>query len=184
MGCPVLFADEIIKFWFHDIDRNLWFRKDADFDALLRDRFLDVHRQAAQGELFDWRQTPEGALAEIIILDQFSRNMFRDHANAFASDGIALVLSQEAVRKQQDKKLDALHKAFLYMPYMHSESAAIHNIAVELFKQPGLENNYKFELSHKAIIDRFGRYPHRNHLLHRVSTPAELEFLSQPGSSF
>ncbi|MEX2130375.1 MAG: DUF924 family protein [Pseudohongiellaceae bacterium] len=177
-------GDEIIKFWFHDIDRSLWFKKDADFDALLRNRFLNIHRQASQGELYEWRKTAEGALAEIIVLDQFSRNMFRDHANAFAGDGIALVLSQEAIRNHQDQQLVAVQKAFLYMPFMHSESATIHKVAVDLFNQPGLENNYKFELSHKAIIDRFGRYPHRNQILQRESTQAELEFLSQPGSSF
>lgn len=177
-------ADNIIRFWFEEIDRGLWFRKDAEFDALLRERFLNTHRRAAQGEFFHWRESATGALAEIIVLDQFSRNLFRDSAAAFASDGMALILAQEAVSKGQDRELSGPQLAFLYMPYMHSESAAVHAIATQLFNQPGLEGNYNFELKHKAIIDRFGRYPHRNSVLGRESTPDELEFLSQPGSSF
>ncbi len=110
--------------------------------------------------------------------------MYRDKPKAFAQDTLALVLAQEAIRRKLDTELQASQKAFLYMPFMHSESAEIHDIAVFLFDQPGLEDNYNFELKHKAIIDRFGRYPHRNEILKRKSTPEELEFLSQPGSSF
>ena len=177
-------ADDIISFWFREIDRSLWFKKDADFDALLQERFLSLHHQAALGELYSWRVTAAGALAEIIVLDQFSRNLFRDQAQAFACDGMALILAQEAVRKEQDQELESDQKAFLYMPYMHSESAAIHNLAVKLFTAAKLENNLKFELKHKEIIDRFGRYPHRNKVLGRESSAAEKEFLTQPGSSF
>ena len=118
------------------------------------------------------------------MLDQFSRNLFRDDPCAFASDGMALVLAQEAIRAGADRELVAVQRAFLYMPFMHSESAAIHVEAERLFAQPGLENNHAFELKHKAIIDRYGRYPHRNVVLGRASTPDELAFLNQPGSSF
>jgi len=110
--------------------------------------------------------------------------MFRDTPAAFITDTLALVLAQEAIRKKFDKELDNSKKAFLYMPFMHSESKEIHDIALFLFDQPGLEDNYNFEVKHKAIIDRFGRYPHRNDILGRESTAEELEFLSQPGSSF
>ena len=118
------------------------------------------------------------------MLDQFSRNMFRDSPMSFAQDSLALMLAQEAVFHGMDKTLPIEQRSFLYMPYMHSESLAIHEIAVELFSQPGLEFNLDFELKHKVIIQNFGRFPHRNAILHRQSTPAELEFLKHPGSSF
>lgn len=174
----------IIEFWFREIDRKLWFKKDPDFDRLLRDRFLATHTAAAMGELSEWRRSTDGALAEIIVLDQFSRNLFRDRAEAFAWDGMALVLAQEAIRRGLQKEMIPEQKAFLYMPFMHSESKAVHQQAEQLFREPGLEANYEFELRHKAIIDRFGRYPHRNISLRRQSTAEELAFLSQPGSSF
>jgi uncharacterized protein (DUF924 family) len=136
------------------------------------------------GELSAWRDTPHGRLAEIIVLDQFSRNLFRDSPKAFAQDGMALALAQEAVRTGADAQLSAQERVFLYMPYMHSESPAIHETAVQLFTGNGIQGNLDFELKHKAIIERFGRYPHRNALLGRNSTPEELAFLSQPGSSF
>ncbi|WP_211824306.1 DUF924 family protein [Kistimonas asteriae] len=175
---------DIITFWFEEISPRQWFIKDSDFDEQIQQRFSDVHQTATRCELSPWREAPEGRLAEVIILDQFSRNLYRDTAQAFAADSLALALAQEAVRNGDDKALTPHQKAFLYMPWMHSESAVIHHEAVALFSQPGLEDNYQFELRHKAIIDRFGRYPHRNALLGRQSTPEELEFLQQPGSSF
>lgn len=174
----------VLNFWFTEIDRALWFKKDADFDRLLEERFGALHAQASLGELSAWRDTPHGRLAEIIVLDQFSRNLFRNSAKAFAQDGMALVLAQEAVRIGADAALSAQERVFLYMPYMHSESAAIHETAVELFTRNGIPENLDFELKHKAIIDRFGRYPHRNAVLGRTSTSEEAAFLQQPGSSF
>jgi len=175
---------EIARFWFDEIDTSLWFKKNEAFDQQLRERFSTVHRAAVQGELYSWRRQPEGRLAEIIVLDQFSRNMFRDSAQAFACDNVALVLSQVAIDAGDDQRVDSSHRAFMYMPFMHSESPLIHEQAVTLFSQPGMERNLEFELKHKAIIDRFGRYPHRNAVLGRDSTDEELEFLEQPGSSF
>ena len=175
---------EIIDFWFDEIDPGLWFKKNEAFDQLLRQRFSTVHRSAAEGELYAWRRQPDGRVAEIIVLDQFSRNMFRNSTQAFAYDNVALVLSQVAIEAGDDQRVDPSHRAFLYMPFMHSESPLIHQQAVKLFAQPGLELNLEFELKHKAIIDRFGRYPHRNAALGRESTGEELEFLQQPGSSF
>ncbi len=177
-------ATDVIQFWFEEIEPKQRFIKDPAFDELLRNKFGETYRLAAQGQLYAWREHPLDALAEIIVLDQFSRNMFRDTPQAFATDSLALVLAQEAIRKKFDKELDNSKRAFLYMPFMHSESKEIHDVAMFLFDQPGLEDNFNFEIKHKAIIDRFGRYPHRNEILGRESTSEELEFLSQPGSSF
>ena len=174
----------VLRFWFEEINRSLWFRKDADFDKLLAGRYGALHAQASLAELSAWRDAPAGRLAEIIVLDQFSRNLFRDSAKAFAQDGMALVLAQEAVRCGADAALSAQERVFLYMPYMHSESLAVHDAAVQLFTGNGIQGNLDFELKHKAIIERFGRYPHRNAILGRTSTAEELAFLSQPGSSF
>lgn len=177
-------ATEVIHFWFDETEPKQRFGKDPEFDELIRSRFGEIHTRALQGLLYTWREHPLDSLAEIIVLDQFSRNLYRDSAQAFAADTLALVLAQEAIRKKFDQELEDGKKAFLYMPFMHSESAEIHEIALYLFDQPGLEENFNFELRHKEIIDRFGRYPHRNQAVGRESTAEELEFLSQPGSSF
>lgn len=174
----------ILQFWFEDLTPAQWFTKDQALDRRIADHFSDIHQQAIQCELFSWRQQPRGRLAEIILLDQFSRNLFRDSPRAFAHDALALALAQEAVACGADQALDPHEKNFMYMPYMHSESAEIHNVAMALFDQPGLEQNLKYEVRHKVIIDRFGRYPHRNALLGRTSTDDEIKFLKQPGSSF
>lgn len=174
----------VLDFWFKEISSKQWFASSAEFDELIKSRFERLHQQAALGETSDWRVRPEGRLAEILVLDQFSRNIFRGTAKAFAYDPLALGLAQEAVRAKADRELNPTQKSFLYMPYMHSEDGNVHKDAVKLFSQPGLEFNLEFELKHKAIIDRFGRYPHRNKALSRVSTPEEIEFLKQPNSSF
>lgn len=176
--------DEILTYWFEEIEPASWWRKDPVFDELTRKRFGLLHARAAAGECWPWRSEPEGRLAEVIVLDQFSRNLYRDSPLAFACDGMALVLAQEAVAIGADHALPVRQRAFLYMPYMHSESAEIHRVAVDLFSASGLEDSLAFEYRHKAIIDRFGRYPHRNLLLGRQSTEEELVFLRQPGSSF
>ena len=174
----------VIDFWFREIEPRQWFAKDNAFDNLIAQRFKGVYDSAVKCELFSWRATAEGRLAEIIVLDQFSRNIHRDSPLAFAADPLALALAQEAVRIQAQRDLPPQKKPFLYMPFMHSESPLIHERAVELFSEPGLEKNLEFELKHKAIIDRFGRYPHRNAVLGRSSTPEELTFLETPGSRF
>jgi len=177
-------AQEIINFWFNEITPQQWWQKNEQFDEMITSRFADIHFAAHQGELYSWRSTAHGRLAEIIILDQFSRNMFRDTPRSFASDSLALALAQEAIAQDFDKPLSQIERSFLYMPFMHSESKIIHNQALKLFKANGNESNYEFELKHKAIIDRFGRYPHRNAILGRQSSKEELAFLEQPGSSF
>jgi uncharacterized protein (DUF924 family) len=176
---------DIIDFWFSERVRKKWWSKDEVFDREIQDHFFELHRQAASGGIHAWRESPEGRLAEVIVLDQFPRNMFRDQAGAFASDELARQCTREAVAAGDDQALSPQQRAFLYMPLMHSEADADHELAVRLYSSdPGLANNLAFELKHKAIIDRFGRYPHRNRVLGRTSTPEEEAFLQQPGSSF
>ena len=176
--------DIVLTFWFEELQPAQWWRVDAALDQRIRKQFGALHQAAHAGELAAWREQPQGRLAEIIVLDQFSRNVFRDTPRAFAQDALALALAQELVAGGHDHALDTKQRAFAYMPYMHSESLPIHEQAVKLFDQPGLENNHDFELKHKAIIERFGRYPHRNDILGRPCTVAELVFLEEPGSSF
>ncbi len=174
----------VLDFWFQELGAKKWFAVSEEIDSSIRERFSIAHEMAVQGDLLLWRTRARGALAEIIVLDQFSRNMFRNQAKAFASDEMALTLAQEAVTKGLDRELVVAERRFIYMPYMHSESLKIHEEAVQLFSQPSLEENLKFELRHKEIIEKFGRYPHRNKILGRISTPEEIEFLKTPGSSF
>ncbi len=176
--------ESVLHFWFTELSPKQHYAKDAALDEAIRTRFGATLEAAAQYELFAWRATAEGRLAEILVLDQFSRNVYRDTPRAFAQDALALMLAQELVTSGQDRSLTLAQRSFAYMPYMHSESALVHAQAVSLFSQPGMEDNLRFELHHKAIIDRFGRYPHRNAILERSSTAQELAFLSEPGSSF
>jgi uncharacterized protein (DUF924 family) len=174
----------IHDFWFKEISPSQHWKVEPVFDQLISERFSALHAKANRCELFTWRREPAGRLAEIIVLDQFSRNIYRGTSAAFASDPLALVLAQEAVAMGADKALTPAERIFLYMPYMHSESKAIHEVALQLFEANGIQDNIEFERRHKAIIDRFGRYPHRNAILGRSSTEEEVEFLKLPGSSF
>lgn len=175
---------EVLKFWFEETDPPQWWAKDDNFDQLLTERFSAVHARATRCELFEWRVNAKGRLAEIIVLDQFSRNMYRDSPLAFVNDPLALALSQEAISAGVENELTPMERSFLYMPFMHSESLKIHEVAMELFNRNGINNNLDFELKHKRIIERFGRYPHRNSILGRASTEEEIEFLKTAGSGF
>jgi uncharacterized protein (DUF924 family) len=177
-------AQDILTFWFEELTAKQHFVKDAALDETIRSRFGATLEAAARCELFAWRAAPEGRLAEIVVLDQFSRNMYRDTPRAFAQDALALALAQELVASGQDASLPTAQRVFAYMPYMHSESALVHTQAAVLFSQPGMEDNLNFERRHQAIIDRFGRFPHRNAILRRPSSAEELAFLREPGSSF
>jgi uncharacterized protein (DUF924 family) len=177
-------ATDILDFWFEELTPQQHFGKDAALDAHMRVRFGLVLEAATRCELFAWRTSAQGRLAEILVLDQFSRNIHRDTPRAFAQDPLALLLAQELVAGGHDQALPPTQRAFAYMPYMHSESPLIHAQAVQLFGQAGMENNLDFELRHQAIITRFGRYPHRNTTLGRSSTEAEQAFLTEPGSGF
>ena len=174
----------ILHFWFTELTPKQHYAKDAALDDAIRIRFGATLEAAARCELFTWRTTPEGRLAEVLVLDQFSRNVYRDTARAFAQDALALALAQQLVASGQDRSLPLAQRSFAYMPYMHSESALIHAQAALLFSQPGMEDSLRFEQRHQAIIERFGRYPHRNALLGRASTAEEMAFLIEPGSSF
>jgi uncharacterized protein (DUF924 family) len=176
--------EQVVQFWFDELAPRDWFRKSAALDQSIRQRFGTTLTVAANGGLAHWRTRPQGRLAEVIVLDQFSRNIHRDNARAFENDGAALTLAREAIAAGDDKRLTAQQRAFLYMPFMHSESLADHAIADSLYQTLGLAGHLKAERQHYAIIERFGRYPHRNALLGRESTPAEKAFLSEPGSSF
>ena len=175
---------DVLSFWFNEIEESQWWVKDPAFDNYIMERFGDLHAKASQCELYEWRTNSKGRLAEIIILDQFSRNIYRDSPFSFANDQLALALSQEAIANHSNLELSPKENSFLYMPFMHSESLVIHELAVKLYQENGIKSNYDFELKHKAIIEKFGRYPHRNILLGRKSTTEEIEFLKQPESSF
>ena len=167
---------DVLAFWFHDHGESDWFAQSDEFDLIIRDRFSDLHADAKSGKLSSWRDTPEGRLAEIIILDQFSRNMFRGMAESFACDNRALELAKQAIKEGDDQKLDYRMRPFIYVPFMHSESPSDHEEAMQLYEALGNEENLKFERLHKDVIERFGRYPHRNKMLGRVSTTAEKNF--------
>ncbi len=175
---------DVLRFWFEEIQPAQWWKVDPALDHTMATRFAALHTAAQGGELWEWRVDAHGRLAEIVVLDQFSRNLFRGTARAFASDAVALVLAQECVAGRHDQALPPERRAFVYMPLMHSESRAVHTHAEALFVALGSANSLDFERRHKAIVDRFGRYPHRNEALGRASTPDELVFLSQPGSRF
>ncbi|MEY2976066.1 MAG: DUF924 family protein [Prochlorotrichaceae cyanobacterium] len=176
---------EVIDFWFTELEPKQWWQKDSELDAMIQSRFGALHRQASAGELFTWRTTALGNLAEVIVLDQFSRNIYREEPESFACDSLALELAQVAISKGFDAELSETERGFLYLPFMHSESRLIHIEALKLFESLSVARAFlESEHHHKAIIDRFGRYPHRNHILGRESTAEEIEFLKQPHSSF
>ena len=174
----------IIDFWFEELTPDQWFKTDEALDLKMTEKFIALHSMVVAGELSYWRLEPMGRLAEILIIDQFSRSIYRDDPKSFIYDPMALALAQECIRGEHHKKMKPVHKQFLYMPFMHSESKAIHNTALLLFSESGLEDNLDYELKHKEIIERFGRFPHRNSILGRQSTPEEIEYLKENGTIF
>ena len=182
--------EDILTFWFSERASKQWFRTSDAFDAEIRLEFETTALaiaadQAMDNVVHEWeKQSPEAHLALIIVLDQFSRNMYRFTAAAYAWDEYALGSAKRMIALRNDIHLSQKQRPFAYMPFMHSESKDIHIQAIKLFSQSGLEESLRFELKHKEIIDRFGRYPHRNEILNRKSTPEEIGFLKQPGSGF
>jgi uncharacterized protein (DUF924 family) len=168
---------DVLDFWFEQLTPEQHFIKNDALDLKMVERFIVIHSQAIAGELALWREFPKGRLAEIILIDQFSRNIYRDDPKAYANDTVALVLAQEAISKGIQKEFSVDYKQFLYMPFMHSESKVIHEKALILFSEPGLESSFPYEKDHKKIIDRFGRFPERNAILGRMNTPEENEYL-------
>lgn len=175
---------DILDFWFRDIDTALWWRKDDAFDARLRVRFGACHEAASRGELWHWRDTPQGRLAEVVVLDQFSRNIHRETPRAFAQDAMALVLAQELIASGGAAALTPRERGVLCLPFMHSESLLMQEESVRRYGEPVLAGQRDFAIRHRDIIARFGRFPHRNAILGRASTDEELAFLKEPGSSF
>jgi uncharacterized protein (DUF924 family) len=186
---------EVLEFWFGAPDspefgrpRKRWFEKSAEFDALVRDRFLDTHEAAAAGRLDGWCERPLGALALVVALDQFPRNMFRGTARAFAADPQALAAARGIVARGFDAALLAVQRTFVYLPFEHAEDLAAQRESLRLFERlsgdPTTSGTFAWAMRHYAVIARFGRFPHRNAILGRESTPEELAFLAQPGSSF
>ncbi|MBF2027613.1 MAG: DUF924 domain-containing protein [Oscillatoriales cyanobacterium C42_A2020_001] len=186
--------DDILTFWFVDPtglatkNRKAWFSKDLAFDQEIRDRFLAVYEQAAAGQLDHWQETASGVLALILLLDQFPRNLFRGMPQAFATDAKAVSLAQAAIARGLDQAMPPIQRWFVYLPLMHSEDLEVQHQSVEVFRQfehdPEVQSSYPYALKHLEVIQRFGRFPHRNAILGRKSTPEETEFLKQPGSSF
>ena len=189
-------ARAVLDFWFDKDNEACWFEQNDRFDKQIQDKCGDIWQAAKQGECVQWRLAESsldgnssitalaGRLAEIIVLDQFSRNLCREQACAFAQDGMALVLAQEAIQQPYFDTLPMQWRKFMIIPFMHSESALIHERYLPLFKQLDDATTLDFEYRHKEIIDQFGRYPHRNEALGRKSTEDEKAFLQQPNSSF
>lgn len=181
---------EVLQFWFGETleRREAWFKKDPAFDAEIRSRFLSQYEQAALGELGDWMNAAESSLALVIVLDQFPRNMFRGTPRSFATDAKALQVAQCAIAQGFDQHLPPMQRFFFYLPLEHSENLDDQNESVRLYEPfrdiPELADTYDYAIRHRDVIARFGRFPHRNLILNRPSTPEELEFLKQPGSSF
>ena len=189
-------AQDVLDFWFLPPDnpdygqsRVEWFRKDEAFDAHIRARFGALIDAAIEGGLRAWEATPHGALARLIVLDQLTRNVYRGTPRAFAGDAQALALAVALTQAGQDRLLPPMLRAFAYLPFEHAEDLAMQACAVELFQllsqaQPGFDGMLDYAQRHQEVIARFGRFPHRNAMLGRPSTPEEVEFLRQPGSSF
>ena len=169
---------DILDFWYSDDMREKWFHATQALDAMIKEKYEDVWLAAACGELDAWRTSPEGCLALTIILDQFPLNMFRGTPKSFASESKSRDVARHAIEQGYDTQIDAAHLAFLYMPFMHSENLADQDLSVQLFEAAGLENNLRFAQHHREIVRRFGRFPHRNAILGRVSTPQELAYLN------
>ncbi|MCB9993035.1 MAG: DUF924 domain-containing protein [Hyphomicrobiaceae bacterium] len=169
---------DVIRFWFEDHGSDDWFGAKTEFDEELKSEFFETHAQVAAGEAWHWRETADGRVAEIVVLDQFSRQFYRGGAEAFATDRMALALAQELVQQGLDAALDHDRRMFAYMPFMHSESAVVQEEAVRLFTGLGDENALKFELAHRDVIARFGRFPMRNAALGRTSTAEEEAYIA------
>ncbi len=188
-------AQEVLDFWFGPADaeafgkpREVWFKKDDAFDAALRDRYAPLWEQARIGALSDWDASPRELLAFIVVCDQLPRNMFRGEPRSFATDPLALDAARRMLERGWDKQLLSVEKAFAYLPFEHSEDLADQDRSVALFcgdpNDAVLGGYADYAFKHREFIARFGRFPHRNVILGRISTPAEIEFLKGPGSSF
>lgn len=187
-------ARDVLDFWFDAARQTHWFEKSDAFDAQVRGRFGALHQQAVDGELDSWTLEPEGWLALLIVLDQFSRNLYRDNAYAYTADAKVRNIVLPGLARGDDRRLSALQRVFAYLPLEHAEDLALQHRAVELFAQlcesappderPMYLNFLGYARRHRDVIARFGRFPHRNQVMGRVSTESELAYLSQPSAGF
>jgi len=173
---------DIVDFWFSEDSRKRWFRSTREYDAMVRSRFETVWAQARDGALAEWERTADGALALVILLDQMPLNMFRDQPAGFSTEALSRAVAERAIAQGHDRDVTDDRRAFFYLPYMHSESLADQDRAVELFGQGGFEQNLKWARHHRGIVQRFGRFPHRNAILGRASTPEEMQWLDSPNA--
>jgi uncharacterized protein (DUF924 family) len=173
-------AVEVVSFW-RAAGPDKWFEAEEDFDRAIRSRFLAIHEAAARGELAAFAESAEGTLALLILLDQFPRNMFRGSARAFATDHLARAVADRALARDFDQETDATMRPFFYLPFMHSELLADQDRCLRLYEASGDPEQLKFAVTHRDIIVKFGRFPHRNRLLGRETTPPEQEFLDGGG---
>ncbi|MEE8294930.1 MAG: DUF924 family protein [Sphingomonadales bacterium] len=177
-------ADMVLHFWFEECEPVKWWKKDPDFDYEIKERFKYLMSKAEKGKLDNWADAPKTALALILLLDQFPRNAFRDTPQAFATDKKARSLTRIMLRRGHLEELSLNECIFSIMPLEHSENKVDQELCVELIGALGSENYLNYALAHKKVIDRFGRFPHRNAILGRANTPEEEEYLNQPGSGF
>ena len=185
-------TQSVLDFWFGSPPgeyRKQWFRKDPDFDEQIKTQFLDLYWAMVSSPSESWLRTAKSSLARIIVLDQFARNMFRRTPLSFAADPLALATAKTAIARGYDAQMLPVERFFLYLPFEHSENLDHQNRCVNYFEElvqdaPDLEHGLDYARRHREVIDRFGRFPHRNETLDRQSTQAELEFLKQPGSRF
>ena len=173
---------DVLDFWWQ-AGPSKWFAQSDAFDAEIRDRFFAAIELAQAGELQEWRETPHGCLALIILLDQFCRNVFRKDARAFVADPIALALAEDAMARGYDRAFPKEARVFFYLPFEHAEDMTAQERCVDLCRQLGAQDYYLYALVHMDVIRRFGRFPHRNEVLGRESTAAELTFLAEGGFS-
>ncbi|MBD1863340.1 MULTISPECIES: DUF924 family protein [Trichocoleus] len=191
----MLRIEQILNFWFgipesssYGKSRKIWFVKDPNFDRDISDRFLSNYEAAVAGHYNGWTASPDGCLALILLFDQFPRHIFRGDRRAYATDAQALITAQQVIAQDFDQALLPVQRMFIYLPFEHSENLEHQRLSVELFRElsddPDAGDMFPYAVRHKEIIERFGRFPHRNQILGRTTTPEEAEFLKQPGSSF
>ena len=176
-------AEDVIAFWFEEISPKQQFVKDEEFDAEIKRRFGLLHRRLKK-DVTSFASTPQGALAAILVFDQFSRNMFRGSGKAFETDPLALSIAKDLIAKGLDKKMSDNHRVFVYMPFMHAETLEDQEQSLALFTKLGIQSNINYAIKHLDVIKEFGRFPHRNQALDRASTAEEMAFINTPGTAF
>jgi len=173
-----MLPEQILEFWFKEIDRKVWFNSTPEFDAQLKERFERVYLSALNNELENWENSPQGSVALVIVLDQFPLNMYRGLPQSFSGESKSREVARRAIKNNFDLELPGEQKAFLYMPFMHSEDLGDQDLSVMLYSKAGLDHNLRFAKHHREIVRKFGRFPHRNKILGRESTEAEIAYLN------